>query len=168
MVKQSELDYKQLIEFLDKKNEKNASASDNKLSVSDVANRMHKIAFDVYSIENDPYDSLWRLESSADDGKEYLVRMDIDSSGNDIKTANWSATSNELGTSITLSYRGVPIQRLSNKIFGFAKDDVGIFKRALLEKVSKDASFRTKIIDMQSNDRKVELIKIFPELAVNK
>lgn len=164
MVKQSELDYEKLIEFLKKKEEKRGTT---KLAADSVRSRMHKIAFDVYSIENDPYDGLWRLESNADDGKEYLIRMDNDSSV-EAKTGGWSAISNESSSSITLAYCGVPVQRLSNKIFGFSKDDVGLFKQALLEKVSKDTTFREKILDMQSDERKTELYKTFPELAIRK
>lgn len=161
MVKQPELDYEKLVEFLKKKE----TQPNNKLAADDVRSRMHKVAFDVYSIENDPYDALWRLESSADDGKEYLVRMDNDPTV-ESKTGGWSATSNESSSSITLSYKSIPIQRLSAKIFGFSKEDVGLFKKALLEKVSKDSSFRTKILDMQLEDTKKELVKVFPELFV--
>lgn len=164
MVKQPELDYEKLVEFLSKKKE---AQSNDKLSADAVRSRMRKVAFDVYSIENDPYDALWRLESSADDGRDYLVRMDNESTV-EAKTGGWVATSNESGSSITLAYRGVPVQRLSSKIFGFSKDDVGLFKQALLEKVSKNDSFREKILDMQSDDRKTELYKAFPELAVRK
>ena len=127
MVKQPELDYEKLVEFLNKKKE---AQSTEKLPADTVRGRMRKVAFDVYSIENDPYDALWRLESNADDGKEYLVRMDNESTV-EAKTGGWVATSNESGSSVTLAYRGVPVQRLSGKIFGFAKDDVGFFKKAL-------------------------------------
>lgn len=163
MVKQPELDYEKLAEFLKKKE----TQPNNKLAADSVRHRMRKVAFDVYSIDNDPYDALWRLESSADDGREYLVRMDNDSTI-ESKTGGWSAASNESGSSITLAYRGIPVQRLSGKIFGFSKDDVGFFKKALLEKVSKDDSFREKILDMQSDERKAELFKAFPELTVRK
>jgi len=161
MVKEPGLDYEQLVEFLKKKQDNNKN---NKVAVDSVRHRMHKIAFDVYNIENDPYDALWKLESNAEDGKEYLVRMDNDDTV-EVKTGGWSATSNESGMSITLAYKGVPIQRLSGKIFGFDKNDVGIFKKALLEKVSKDDSFKGKILDMQSDERKTELTKAFPELV---
>lgn len=164
MVKQPELDYTALVEFLNKKKE---AQSDEKLPADKVRSRMRKVAFDVYSIENDPYDALWRLESSADDGKEYLVRMDNEATV-EAKTGGWTAMSNESGSSVTLAYRSVPVQRLSGKIFGFAKEDVGFFKQALLEKVSKDESFKGKILDMQSDERKAELFKAFPELAVRK
>lgn len=163
MVKQPGLDYEKLVEFLKKKEVQ----PNNKLSADTVRHRMRKVAFDVYSIENDPYDALWRLESNADDGKEYLIRMDNDST-TESKTGGWSATSNESGSSITLAYHGVPVQRLSGKIFDFSKDDVGLFKKALLEKVSKDDSFRGKILDMQSDERKTELYKAFPELSTRK
>jgi hypothetical protein len=162
MGKQPELDYKQLTELLKNKEAK----TNDKLSVDDVRSRMHKVAFDVYSIENDPYDALWKLESNASDGKEYLVRMDGEGTSAETKTAGWTAASNDSGTSITLAYNNVPVQRLAGNIFGFSKNDVGLFKKALLEKVSKDELFRSKILDMQSDERKSELVKAFPELIV--
>lgn len=164
MVKQPELDYEELFGFLNK-NKKIANL-DTKLSVDLVKHRMHKVAFDVYNVDNDPYDGLWRLESNADDGKEYLVRMDGEGTAAEIKTAGWSAISNENGTSITLAYKNVPIQRLSGQVFGFAKSDAGIFKRALLEKISNDDEFKSKILDMQSDQKKAELVTTFPELSI--
>lgn len=158
MLKQSELDYSKLIELMEKKEEKL-----NRIPADSVRNRMHKVAFDVYNIENDPYNNLWMLESSVD-GKEYLVRMENDLQ--DAKTGDWVATSNENGTSITLAYKNVPIQRLSGKIFGFSKGDVELFKKALVEKVINDNTFRSKILNMQTEERKIELTKAFPELAV--
>lgn len=165
MIKQPGLDYEKLVEFI-----KKTEPQLNKLAADTVRNRMHKVAFDVYSVENDPYDGLWRLESNADDGKEYLVRMDGEDNGasSETKTGGWSATSNESGSSITLAYNNIPIQRLAGKIFGFSKDDVGFFKRALLEKVYKDEGFRNKVLDMQSDERKTEIYKTFPELSVKK
>lgn len=161
MVKQAGLDYDKLIEFYNKEKETKVS---NKLPVDSVRHRMRKVAFDVYNIENDPYDSLWKLESNAEDGKEYLVRMDNDQPA-EAKTGGWSATSNEAGTSVTLAYKNVPVQRLSGKIFGFSKEDVGLFKKALLEKIAKDDTFRGKVMDMQTDERKAELLTTFPELA---
>jgi hypothetical protein len=163
MVKRPELDYDKLVGFLNKKTEEKPT---DKIAVSAVRNRMHKIAFDVYSIEDDPYDGLWKLES--EDGKDYLVRIDGENSTPDLKNSGWSATSNESGNSITLAYRGVPVQRLSGKIFGFNKRDVGLFKQALVEKVANDETFKNKIIDMQTDERKAELVSAFPELAVRK
>ncbi len=162
MAKKTELDYDKIFDTLTKPVKKSNS---NKISADKVRNRMKKVAFDVYSIDNDPQDSLWRLESNADDGKEYLVRMDVDESS-EVKTASWSAVSNTAGNSITLSYNGVPVQRMAGQIFGFNNEDVGIFKRALVEKVSNDNTFKKKILDMQSPERKLELVKLFPELAI--
>lgn len=161
MVKKTGLDYSKLVELT---NKKKTAAVDNKLPVESVRHRMRKVAFDVYSVDNDPYDSLWRLESNADDGKEYLVRMDNEQPV-ESKTGGWTATSNEAGTSITLAYKDVPVQRLSGKIFGFSKEDVGLFKKALLEKVAKDEAFKDRILDMQPEERKAELIQAFPELS---
>lgn len=160
MTKPVGLDYEKLVGLL--KTKKTAKL-ENKIAADTVRSHMKKVAFDVYNLDNDPYDGLWKLESSADDGKEYLVRMDNDVA--ETKTGGWTALSNENGTSITLAYKNVPIQRLSGKIFGFNKDDVGIFKKALVEKVAQDDNFKNMILGMLSNDSIKELVKAFPELA---
>lgn len=163
MNKQVGLDYDVLVKSL-KKEEK---AIEDKVAVDKIRHRMRKIAFDVYSVDNDPYDGLWKLESNAEDGKEYLIRMDNNVSI-EAKTGGWSATSNETGTNITLAYRGFPMQKLSGKLFGFDKNDVSIFKKALLEKVASDDKFKKMIFNMQTDETKSQLIKVFPELAVQK
>lgn len=161
MVKQYGIDYGALAGSM-KKEEKSQAV--NKIAVDNaVRGRMVKVAFDVYNIENDPYDTLWKLET-AEDGKEYLTRMD-DGEAVETKTGGWAAISNEAGNSITLSYKGVPIQRLSGKIFGFDKKDVGLFKKALLEKVASNDGFKNKLIEMQPEEKKSELYRAFPELV---
>ena len=161
MNKRSELDYEKLTDLFKKSAE---SKLDSKIAVDHVRGRMHKVAFDVYSVDNDPYDGLWRLESNADDGKDYLVR--IDSSSQAEAKTGWMASSNDSASSVTLAYKGVPIQRLSAKIFGFSKEDVGLFKKALIEKVACDSLFRDKVLDMQPEEKKAELTKVFPELFI--
>lgn len=160
----TELDYEALLKIVSKP--KSQVKFSDKILLSEVNHKIKKVAFDVYNIDNDPYDGLWKLESS-DDGKEYLVRMD-NNPLTEVKTGGWTATSNGDSTNIVLSYKGVPIHRLSNKIFSFNASDVGIFKRALLEKISSNENFRNMILDMQSEDKKSELIGLFPELFVSK
>lgn len=159
----SHLDYEKLLGLL--KTKKTATLNDDVMPADKVRSRMRKIAFDVYSIDNDPYDGLWKLELNADDGKEYLVRMDAI---NETSNNGWTATSSENGNNITLAYKDVPVQRLSGKIFGFSKNDVGIFKKALVEKIAHDNGFRDMIVGMLTDENKVELVKAFPELMVRK
>lgn len=162
-MKKYELDYTLIANSM--KKEATKIELPNKLAVDDkIKTRMIKVAFDVYNINNDITDSLWKLESSADDGKEYLVRLDAEVENTLEKSAGWSAVSNESGNSVTLSYKGVPIQRMSSKLFGFNKDDVGSFKRMILEKVASNETFKKRLINMQPKEKKAELIKTFPEL----
>lgn len=159
-----DLDYEKLFGSLNKTKE---VIETKKLIVSEVASRMRKVAFDVYNIENDPYNALWKLESNAEDGKDYLVRMG-DEPMYEAKTGGWSAVSNENATSITLAYKNFPIQRLSSVEYKFNKEDVSQFKSVLLEKMATDNSFVAKMINAQPEEKKLELIKIFPELAWKK
>ena len=125
---------------------------------------MRKIAFDVYNVENDPYDGLWKLES-LEDGKEYLVRMEAQP-GLEDKTGGWSATSNSAATSITIAYKNIPITKISNKNFDFNKDDIYVFKQTILQKIAADNRFRKLIVNLQSDEKRKEIMNLFPELFI--
>ena len=136
----------------------------NKFALETVKNHLHKVAFDVFQLDNDPYDGLWKLESSVEDGKDYLVRLDNE----EVYKTSWSATSNEDCTSITLAYKNIPIHRFASNDFGFSKDDICLFKKSLLENICQNSNFRNKVLDMQPKDIKAGIIKAFPELSITK
>ncbi len=125
-----------------------------------------KIAFDFYKVDNDPYSGLWTTEESADDGKMYLVRASssefesIESEGSE----GWSAISDYDIENITLSYKNIPIARLSHDEYGFNQDNLFAFKEALLDKVSSDGKFLKEIMSEQPIDKASAIYQSFPEL----
>lgn len=120
-----------------------------------------KVAFDLYRVDNDPYDGLWTIADV--DGKSSLVRtgdpvFEQDSSG------DWSAISDYDRENITLAYRNVPLARFSSSEFGFSKDDIMTFKSALLDRASQDEEFMRHVFATQPKGKIEALSQTFPEL----
>ena len=64
---------------------------------------------------------------------------------------------------ITLSYKNVPIIRFSANDYGYSKDDVSIFKEAVLESLGDD-SFIKEVLGSQSKNKFSAVTDSFPEL----
>jgi hypothetical protein len=119
-----------------------------------------KIAFDVYRVDNDPYDGLWLMQE-ADDGK-YLVRAS-DPHFDHKKNGDWEAITDYSQENITLAYKNVPIVRFSSKEFGFTSDTVSSFKSAVLDKASTDEEFLKGVFSMQPESKRAAISNTFPE-----
>src|SRR5690348_2491490 len=63
-----------------------------------------KVAFDVYRVENDPYDGLWTLEDYQ--GKPYLIRAS-EPQVTQLDQGHWTVTSDYDKANVTLSYKKV-------------------------------------------------------------
>ena len=132
------------------------------------ANKEHfsKIAFDVFRLNNSTSDALWILEDG-DDGSQYLVAQYEDSETErpiELKS-HWLALSDRDSKNVTLMYKDEPIQRFASSEFGFDKDDVHIFQKTLVEKLSSNKDFLDKLIKSQSKEKRDTILKQFPELA---
>jgi len=118
-----------------------------------------KIAFDVYRVENDPYNGLWTVEEH--DGKQYLVRASDPKSEREVQ-GDWAAVSSHDKDNITLVYKKVPIARFSSDKYGFDSRDIITFKMALLDSIN-DAEFIRDILLEQPESKRAALVSEFPE-----
>ena len=125
-----------------------------------------KIAFDVFQANGTPSESLWVLQDG-DDGKQYLVAMydDVDTDVEIKAHSYWKALSDKNKSNLTLFYKDTPIRRFASSEFGFTKQDIHIFEKVLLEKLSSDKNFVSKMIDDQPNNVKEYLLNKFPEIV---
>jgi hypothetical protein len=120
-----------------------------------------KVAFDMFKIDQDPYDGLWALQEI--EGKPHLVRasnpqVDIK------KVGDWEVVSDYDKRNVTLSYKNIPITRFSSDEYGFSSNDISIFKSALIEKTSSDESFIKELLVEQPQNKREALVTTFPEL----
>jgi len=124
-----------------------------------------KVAFDVFKMNNTQTESLWLLETDSD-GKQYLSACYDETPEKPLEIkSNWLALSDRGCTNVTLIYKDVPIQRFASSDFGFTKDDVYVFQKALTDKLSSDKSFVEKLLKSQPKDKQEMFLSLFPELA---
>lgn len=124
-----------------------------------------KVAFDVFQLSGSPIDSLWNLEDG-EDGEQFLVAQyeDDDAQGLESKS-QWTALTDKTAENVTLLYRDTPIQRFASSQYGFDSGDVHVFQDTLIEKLSTDKDFLDKFLESQSEEKKAELLRQFPELS---
>ena len=121
-----------------------------------------KFAFDLYRVENDPYQDLWILDDI--DGAQHLIRASHPT--NEHKTSgDWTVVSNYDKNNITLRYKNIPITSFSSENFGFNKEDIITFKEAILDQVGGDESFIKNVFSGQPSKKVDALVGTFPELV---
>ena len=153
------MDIDSLLISILKKN--SGSLADKSIVPKDDTISFRKIAFDLYRVDNDPYDGLW--VSKEVDGRDFLVRTD-DPQYHYEDRGSWSAITNHDKDNITLSYKNAPIASFSSNDFGFNDDNIMSFKDALLDKISADNKFFNEVMGDQPNEKLTAILETFPEL----
>ena len=153
------MDYKNLDDTLISLLQKQSKgiSKKNKIKVGSDT-KFYKVAFDLYKVYGDHYDSLWKLNEG------YLVRASDPKYDHSNKFSDWTAVSDYENKNVTLSYKNIPIQRFSSSEFEFGEEEVGMFKSALLESVQSDNEFVKNIFESQPVNKKEALVSTFPEL----
>jgi len=118
-----------------------------------------KIAFDVFRVNDDPYNSLWTVEDV--NGQAHLVRSS-DPQYSSSEAGDWTATSNYDKNDVSLAYKKTPIARFPANKYNYSSEDIITFKMALLDSV-KDDSFLSDVLNEQSQSKLANLVNKFPE-----
>ena len=120
-----------------------------------------KVAFDLYRVDNDPYNGLW--VSKELDGKQHLVRTE-DPTYNYQDNGDWVAITDYDCANITLAYKNAPIVSFSSEEFGFDNENVISFKNVILDKISSDDKFFSEVMSDQPREKLSAIFETFPEL----
>ena len=137
-----------------------------KISYEQNKHLFTKVAFDVFQLNSSPVDSLWILEDDPEGAQFLVARYDEEQSDEQLKVeSDWSALADKEAKNVTLFYKSSPIHRLAAAEFGFTRDDVSVFKKTLVDKLSSDKTFRDKFLSSQSTAKQDALLQQFPELA---
>jgi len=137
-----------------------------RISYADNRHLFIRVAFDVFKMTGSPVESYWTLEKD-DDGKEYLVanyEKSVDAPEIQVNS-NWEALSDKRAENITLLYRGVPIKRFASSEYKFDDENLHLFKKALIEKLSSDHEFVDSLMNVLPEEKRKALVEAFSELA---
>lgn len=146
-----------LIKFFKDKSE-NIGDKDRVALTKDL--KIRKVAFDMYKVYGDHYDCLWKLEDV--NGSQFLVRAS-DPKYDYSKKDDWNISSDYEARNVTLSYKNTPIQRFSSEEFGFAQDNLTMFKSALQDQLG-DETFVRDVLASQPQDKFNSITESYPEL----
>lgn len=143
-----------------------ATPDNSRVSYNDNKHLFTKIAFDVFQLNSSPVEAYWRLEKG-EEGADFLVATyDVDSTSEGLEvTSGWNAITDKTASNVTLFYKGAPIKRFASNDYGFGPDDVDAFNTALVNKLTSEASFVDKLLDVLPQEKKIALAQTFPELA---
>lgn len=153
------------METIDFSSVSNAVCSDQKKVLYEInKHNFTKIAFDVFQLNTSPIESYWILEKG-EDGKEYLIAQYEDADPTLSVVSKWEVLSDKKNANVTLNYQGIPIARFASKDYGFEESNIGLFKKALVEKLSTDQSFVEKLLESLPEVKQSALKAQFPEFA---
>ncbi len=129
--------------------------------LSEVKDRIIRVAFDVVRFKDAPIDELWEIQN-ADDGDYIVARYTTeDETAPTVKEASskspWETMVREGSGEVHLFYKGVAFTK-------FAHEDAETIKHFLPTKLSTDQHFVDALIDTLSPERQTEVKKLYPEL----
>lgn len=129
--------------------------------LSDVKDRLIRVAADLVCFRDAPSDELWEIKS--DGGDDYIVARYEDDSPDAPKTAQasskspWEALVKKGSSQVDLFYKGSHFTR-------FAHADAEAVKNILPKKLSTDKTFLSALLKTFSSAKQNEVKRLYPEL----
>jgi hypothetical protein len=129
--------------------------------LSDVKDRLEKVAFDIFRMKDGDPDELWEVQS-ADDGS-YIVCKYTDEAL-EPKTASaktWEVLNNS--NQLHIFYKGTPITKIS--LDTLSTNEISTVSRFLPKKLASDKVFVKALLNSVSDSEKQNILKSYPELV---
>lgn len=135
-----------------------------RLPYQQVKQHFTKVAFDVFQLNNTPFESYWILEQG-EDGQEYLVAKYDDAPDGELEAhGSWQALSDKTASNVTVYYKGVPVKRCTASDFGFTTDDVHLFTKTVADGLNGNDELAEKMLAELPAEKADALAQQFPEL----
>lgn len=132
--------------------------------LSDVKDRIEKVAFDVVRFKDgDNGANLWQIQSS-DDG-DYIVSMYEDDSI-EKKSSDWTVSLMKLAGCLSFHYKGDPIVKVACNKLGLNSDELSKVESVLPEKLASNKKLVAALLKELTTPVKEEVLRKYPELRV--
>lgn len=133
----------------------------NVLKFSDVKDHFKKVAFDVYKQEGSS--KLWELRS--EEGGEYLVALYDDGDTDMVVESQdevWTATADNDGENVTLSYKKTPIARFAGDKYQYSPEKAEKFAK-FIEKKASNSKFIEELLSTMPEQKKLAVLTMLKE-----
>lgn len=128
--------------------------------LSDVENKIEKVAFDVVRFKDDDLSHLWQIQKS-DDGTEVIVAMYDEPELTVESKKEWAAIPDK-AANIHVFYKGEAIYKLAAGMFNAS--DVDLVCRTLTSSLSSDSTFVNALVQELSPVSRDLVLQKYPEL----
>lgn len=131
--------------------------------LSDVKDKIEKVAFDVVRFSDDDSGAnLWQVQS-ADDGEYIVAKYQDDISVE--KTSAWSVSVIKTAGEIEISYKGDPIVRLASSKLGIPNTELNKVKNYLPSKLAENKKLVKSLLKELPETAKNAVLSKYPELV---
>lgn len=134
--------------------------------LSDVKDRVEKVAFDVVRFKDgDTSANLWQIQSS-DDG-DYIVSIyNEDESAIEKKSSDWTVSLQKIAGCVSFHYKGEPIVKIATNRLGLNEDELYNVESFLPEKLATNKKLVSALLSELNGQVKEEVLRKYPELRV--
>jgi hypothetical protein len=135
--------------------------------LSEVKDKLVKVAFDVYKMKNGDPEELWQVQNS-DDG-DYIVARYNDEVEKEVKVAvasvisPWEVSASE--SDVSIFYKGYPISKISLASLGMKNEDADSITSFLPGKLASDKNLVKALVNDLNEKVKNKIIQMYPELV---
>lgn len=149
----------------------NELATKKVIKLSDVKDRVEKVAWDVVRfVDSDNIDNLWKIERQGED--EVIVSMytsddkELEAKASVVESKNnlWAATLDKTGSYVNVFYKEEPIKKIAISSLGVAAEDGKMLARNLPKMLSSNNTLVKKMLNDSSSDECALLFSKYPEL----
>lgn len=133
--------------------------------LSDVADRIEKIAFDIVRFrDGDDRANLWQIQS-ADDG-DYIVSMyDNETSEQKKSESSWEVVANKSAGELSFFYNDDFVVKVSAAQFGIENDNLDNFSKHLNSRLSDNKKLASMLVKKASKEVREALVKKYPNIS---
>jgi hypothetical protein len=133
--------------------------------LSEVKDRLVKVAFDVVRFKDADPLKLWKIEAGEEGDYIVALYQDDDSSIEKSASASYNWATKVSGNSLNVFYKGMPVIKLASEEIGVPEEELSLVEAYLPEKLSTNASLRQSLLNKLPKGTKEVLFAQFPELT---
>ena len=142
--------------------EKNLEEKSPVFKLSDVQDKIYKVAFDVVKFNDyEGLDGLWQVQKM-DDGDYIVAKYDDDLSPRE-KTSSWKVLANDSDT-VHVFYKGDPVTKISLASVGIPAEESASFIRNLPSSLETNKKLASSMLKELNEKDRTELLASYPEL----
>jgi len=137
---------------------KTAAPKATKVAYAEAVNNPRFTRANLGMFKDNSDGSIWKLQT-AEDGRQYIVKTDLDDV---IRQGHWSILPSRTGESVTVAYASTPVQCFAAKEFGFEKQHASAFAEILSDRLkANEQEFAKALVQTVPSERRAALQKSF-------